>query len=104
MNIPEVAWKNIRRTVEFLDVDHLTFRPPMELCRKFFRFLLQHQDERGAVRSVCHVCAPLYEGYSLKLAIEKKIPQGQSSRVVIAHVFCAALSGLGVFVGVHSKG
>ena len=74
MNVPDVAWKNIRRTVELLDVPHLTFRPPTDFYRKLFRHLLRNQEERGAVRTVCYVCAPLFEGYSLKVAVEKQIP------------------------------
>jgi hypothetical protein len=74
MNIPDCAWKNIHRTVEKLGIHHITYTPPKEFYRKLFRFLLQHQEERGAVRTVCYVCAPLYEGYSLQLATEKGIP------------------------------
>lgn len=74
MNIPPVAWKNIHRTIEELDVDHVVYTPPKEFYRKLFRFLLQNQESRGAVRTVCYVCAPLFEGYSLKLAMEKQIP------------------------------
>jgi len=74
MNVPPVAWKNIRRTVDKLDVPHITFRPPTAFYRRLFQFLLQHCDERGAVRTVCYVCAPLFEGYALKLAVEKEIP------------------------------
>jgi hypothetical protein len=74
MNVPPVAWDNIRRTVDRLDVDHLVYRPPQDFYRKLFRFLLQNQEERGAVRSVCYVCAPLFEGYALRVAVEQKIP------------------------------
>ena len=74
MNVPDVAWENIRRTLEKVDVDHVVYRPPQEFYRKLYRFLLQNQEERGAVRTVCYVCAPLYEGYALQLAIEKRIP------------------------------
>lgn len=74
MNVPAVAWRNIRRTVELLDVDHLVYKPPTEFYRKLFRYLLQNQEERGAVRTVCYVCAPLFEGYALKVAVEKNIP------------------------------
>ncbi|MCA9217608.1 MAG: hypothetical protein KDB27_31280 [Planctomycetales bacterium] len=73
-NIPDVAWKNIRRTIDKLDVPMVTFRPPREFYRKLFRLLLQNQEARGAVRTVCYVCAPLYEAYSLNLALEKNIP------------------------------
>ena len=74
LDIPPAGWDNIRRTVEKLDVDHVTFRPPMEFYRKFFRHLLRNQDGRGAVRTVCYVSAPLTEGYALRLATEKGIP------------------------------
>lgn len=74
MNVPEVAWKNIHRTVELLDVPHVTYTPPRGFYKRLFRYLLENQEERGAVRTVCYVCAPLFEGYSLKLAVEKEIP------------------------------
>jgi len=74
INLPEVAWENIHRTVEKLDVDHVVYTPPKEFYRKLYRLLLQNQEARGAVRTVCYVCAPLYEGYSLQLAVEKQIP------------------------------
>lgn len=74
MNIPATAWKNIHRTIEELDVDHLVYTPPKDFYRRLFRFLLQNQESRGAVRTVCYVCAPLFEGYSLKVAMEKQIP------------------------------
>lgn len=74
VNITDIAWKNIRRTVKQLEVPHVSYTPPSELYRKLFRFLLQNQEERGAVRTVCYVCAPLTEGYALKLAVEKDVP------------------------------
>lgn len=74
MNVPDVAWDNIRRTIKKLDVDHLVYTPPTRFYRKLFRYLLQNQESGGAVRTVCYVCAPLFEGYSLRLAVEKKIP------------------------------
>jgi hypothetical protein len=74
MNVPEIAWENIHRTVEKLGVDHLVYTPQKEFYRRMFRFLLQNQEARGAVRTVCYVCAPLFEGYSLRVAVEKKIP------------------------------
>ena len=74
MNIPEVAWANINRTIEKLGVDLYVYRPPREFYRRFFRYLLQNQNEKGAVRTVCYVCAPLFEGYALRVAVEKNIP------------------------------
>lgn len=74
MNVPPVAWANIRRTVDRLGVDHVVYRPTEDFYRKLFRFLLQNQEARGAVRTVCYVCAPLFEGYALRTAVEKNIP------------------------------
>ena len=74
VNIPETAWDNIRRTLAKVDVEHVIYSPPREFYRKLYRFLLANQEGRGAVRTVCYVCAPLYEGYSLQLAVEKRIP------------------------------
>jgi len=74
MNIPDAAWDSIRLTVDRLHVPLIVHTPPREFYRKLYRFLLQNQEERGAVRTVCYVCAPLFEGYSLALAVEKQIP------------------------------
>ena len=74
MNVPAVAWDNIRRTVGKLEVEHIVYTPPESFYRKLYRYLLQNQEERGAVRTVCYVCAPLFEGYALALAVEKNIP------------------------------
>ncbi len=74
MNVPDVAWQNIHRTVEKLGVDHVVYTPRKGFYRQMFRHLLQNQESRGAVRTVCYVCAPLFEGYALRVAVEKKIP------------------------------
>lgn len=74
MNVPPVAWDNIKRTIDTLGVAHIVYTPDQDFYRKLYRFLLQHQEERGAVRTVCYVCAPLFEGYALAVAVEKGIP------------------------------
>lgn len=74
VNIPDIAWHNIRTTTEKLDIDHLVFRPPESFYRKAFRYILRHQEERGAVYSVSYVYAPLFEGDAIKVAVEKGIP------------------------------
>lgn len=74
VNIPEIAWKNIRRTVAKLNVDHLIYRPDEDFYRRLFRYLLTHQEARGAVYTVSYVYAPLFEGDALKVAAEKGIP------------------------------
>ena len=73
-NIPEVAWENIRKTVDVLQVDHLVYRPPLEFYRKLFRYLLLNQEPRGAVYTISYVYAPLFEGDALTTAYEKDIP------------------------------
>jgi hypothetical protein len=74
MNVPPVAWDNIKRTIDQLGVDHIVSTPPNDFYRKMYRFLLQNQETRGAVRTACYVCAPLFEGYALAAAVDKKLP------------------------------
>ena len=74
VNIPDIAWSNIRSTIAKLGCDHLVYRPPDVFYRKLFRHLLQNQEQRGAVYTVSYVYAPLFEGDALKIAIEKGIP------------------------------
>lgn len=73
-NIPDVAWRSIRRAIENLQVDHVVYRPPVSFYRKLFAHLLRHQEPRGAVYTVSYVYAPLFEGDALTLATEKGIP------------------------------
>jgi hypothetical protein len=73
-NIPDVAWRSIRRAVASLDVDHVIHRPPIGFYRKLFAYLLRHQEPRGAVYTVSYVYAPLFEGAALEVATEKRIP------------------------------
>lgn len=74
INIPPIAWDNIRRAVKKLDIDHITYRPSLEFYKKIFRYLLRNQEARGAVYTVSYVYAPLFEGDAIRLAIEKGIP------------------------------
>ena len=73
-NIPDVAWRSIRRTVDRLGVDHLIYRPSAAFYRKLFAYLLRNQEERGAVYTVSYVYAPLFEGDALRVATERGIP------------------------------
>ena len=73
-NIPDVAWRSIRRTVDRLGVDHLVYRPSPNFYRKLFAYLLRNQEQRGAVYTVSYVYAPLFEGDALSVATERGIP------------------------------
>ncbi|MEB4590736.1 hypothetical protein VSS37_07075 [Candidatus Thiothrix sp. Deng01] len=74
INIPALAWDNIRRALGKLNIDHLSYTPSQEFYKKTFRYLLRNQEERGAVYTLSYVYAPLFEGDAIKLAIEKGIP------------------------------
>ena len=74
INIPALAWDNIRRALGRLNVDHLSYSPAHEFYKKTFRYLLRNQEERGAVYTISYVYAPLFEGDAIKLAMEKDIP------------------------------
>jgi len=74
MNLPDIAWDNIRRTVDKLDVDLVTIRPERDFYRRMFTYLLKNQEGGGAVRTVCYVCAPLFESDAIRLATDRGIP------------------------------
>jgi len=74
INIPPIAWDNIKRTLDKLDIDHLVYRPSGKFYEKLFKHLLKNQEQRGAVYTISYVYAPLFEGDVIKLAIEKNIP------------------------------
>jgi hypothetical protein len=74
IDLPPIAWANIRLALRKLDIDHLVFTPAHAFLTKLFRYLLKNQEARGAVYSVSYVYAPLFEGAAIRLAIEKNIP------------------------------
>lgn len=74
IDIGEVAWGNIRRAVDKLDVEHVVYRPSQDFYRRLFRWLLMNQEARGAVHTISYVYAPLFEGNALATATEMKIP------------------------------
>ncbi|MDA3789575.1 MAG: hypothetical protein PF503_13915 [Desulfobacula sp.] len=74
VNIPEIAWDNMKRALKKLDIDHLSYTPSNNLYTKVFKYLLQNQEERGAVYTISYVYAPLFEGDAIKVAMEKNIP------------------------------
>ncbi|AWI78038.1 hypothetical protein CEW87_00960 [Parazoarcus communis] len=74
IDLPPVAWKNIRLALKKLNIDHLVFAPAFGFLSKLFRYLLCNQEARGAVYTVSYVYAPLFEGAAIRLAIEKNIP------------------------------
>ena len=74
INIPDLALKNIQRATQLLDIPHISYNPSKKFYTKLFRYLLQNQEERGAVYTVSYVYAPLFEGDAIKMALEKNIP------------------------------
>ena len=73
INIPKLAWQNIDQTIKKLNIEHISYNPSNQFYKKLFRYLLQNQEERGAVYTVSYVYAPLFEGDVLKTAIGKGI-------------------------------
>lgn len=74
INIPLIAWDNIKTTLQKLQIDHVVYRPSEAFYKKLFRFVLRNQEARGAVYSLSYVYAPLFEGDALRVATEKGIP------------------------------
>ena len=56
IDIGEVAWANIRRAVDKLDVEHVVYRPSMAFYRQLFRWRhLGHTAVRHAAVRIAHV-------------------------------------------------
>lgn len=73
IDIGDIAWRNIHRCIDKLDIEHVVYTPEKDFYRRLFRFLLMNQEERGAVHTVSYVYAPLFEGNAIKLAVQKDI-------------------------------
>ena len=73
-NLPKIAWKNIRRNIKELNVNHIIYTPQQEFQRKLYRFLLLNQEKEGAVWTVCNVCQGLMYADAMRLAVQKGIP------------------------------
>ncbi|MCC6531307.1 MAG: hypothetical protein IT531_02065 [Burkholderiales bacterium] len=74
INIGPIAWSNIHRAVDKLDVEHVVYRPSMAFYRKLFRFLLTNQEARGAVHTISYAYGPLFESNALRTAVTLRIP------------------------------
>ncbi len=74
IDLPQVAWSNIRTALAKLDIDHLVYSPAPKFFSRMFAYLLRNQEARGAVYTVSYVYAPLFEGEAIRIAIEKNIP------------------------------
>lgn len=74
INIGPIAWSNIHRAVDQLDVEHVVYRPSMAFYRKLFRFLMTNQEARGAVHTISYAYGPLFESNALRTAVSLDIP------------------------------
>lgn len=74
IDLPRIAWSNIRTALQKLDIDHLVYAPAPKFFSRLFAYLLRNQEARGAVYTVSYVYAPLFEGEAIRIAIEKGIP------------------------------
>jgi len=72
------AFENIRRVVEALGIDHITFKPDFKVMQKIFRFSIENEFhppkalERAS--SMCNSCMGLVKFITLRIALEKRIP------------------------------
>jgi hypothetical protein len=74
IDLPKVAWSNIRTALAKLDIDHLVYKPAPQFFRRLFSYLLRNQEARGAVYTVSYVYAPLFEGEVIRIALQRNIP------------------------------
>ncbi len=76
--LPEQTFKNIRRVVEYLGIDHILFKPDFQVLKKIFKECAQGSIypaktlERAS--SICTSCMGVVKFSALRLALEKNIP------------------------------
>ncbi len=76
--ISPYAIENIKKVVETLGIDHITFKPDFKVMQKIFRFSIENEFhppkalERAS--SICNSCMGLVKFIALRMAIEKRIP------------------------------
>lgn len=70
----EVAHRNIRTTIDKLNVDHVWRNPPEDFYRKSYSYLLTHPSRKGYVNRVCSKCYHVTLAMGMKIAMEKDIP------------------------------
>src|SRR4030042_6073104 len=72
------AFENIRKVVETLGIDHVTYKPDFKVMQKVFRFSIENEFhppkalERAS--SMCNSCMGLVKFITLRIALEKRIP------------------------------
>lgn len=72
------TFENIRKVVEALGINHITYKPDFEVLCKIFRFSLENEFhppkalERAS--SICNSCIRLVKLVTFKTAFEKNIP------------------------------
>ncbi len=71
---PLICEKNIAALHKKLDFDLLTVSASDDYLIKFYSGLLQCPNKMGFHDTVCSCCGRLTSGYSIKVAIEKKVP------------------------------
>ena len=76
--ISPYALENIKRVVETLGIDHITFKPDFLRTREIFCYSIEHEFhppkalERAS--SICNSCMGLVKFITFRTAIEKEIP------------------------------
>jgi hypothetical protein len=70
-----VAKRNIQKTIERLDVEHMWQGPSTDFYKKLYSFWLQRRpSRRSLVRTLCPKCIIVTFYTAAKIAVEKKIP------------------------------
>jgi len=69
-----VAKKNIKRGVDFFNVDNLTIIPENDLFKRVYLYLIQNIGESTYSDLVCETCQKIIQSIGLNIASEQKIP------------------------------
>jgi predicted PP-loop superfamily ATPase len=76
--LPEQTIANIKNITDKLGVDHILFKPRFDILKKIFRTCAQKNIFTSATltraSTICTACMALVKFFSLRTALEKKIP------------------------------
>jgi len=76
--VSRYAFENIRKVVQTLGVDHITYKPDFQIMTRIFRFSIENEfhppKALARASSICNSCMGLVKFITLRTAIEKQIP------------------------------
>jgi len=69
-----IAKINIKKCVDYFNVDHITVTPENNFYKRLYRYYIQHPNGKTHCENICGLCQKSMHSIGLNIAVEKKIP------------------------------